>query len=331
MRSVSETAAAACIVVLSTLVILVVLGNILVCVIIMKHRDMQNALNFLLVNLAISDIVIAIFIIPDFILSRTFSHPDGATGSVLCRLLTGGNFSWVGAASSVFTLMVISIERYHAVLHPYGNRWKLSYHNLKVIIPSCWIFAVIMILPTFLSVDFDNTIRDCEEYWPSKWMGIAYSITLFLILAALPLVFMTGLYSRVVYALWFRKNDHTQLSHQQQGVMKVRRRVTLTVTIVSASFGICWITDSTIFFLHHVTSPYSDVSFAIGAIMILSNSALNPFVYALTNKRFNQKIKAMLHRNVFQRNKVHPGEEHLSCNELTKEHKTIAAFLQISH
>lgn len=41
MRSVSETAAAACIVVLSTLVILVVLGNILVCVIIMKHRDMQ--------------------------------------------------------------------------------------------------------------------------------------------------------------------------------------------------------------------------------------------------------------------------------------------------
>ena len=75
---------------------------------------------------------------------------------------------------------------------------------------------MIMILPTFLSVDFDNTIRDCEEYWPSKWMGIAYSITLFLILAALPLVLMTGLYSRVVYALWFRKNDHTQLSHQQQ-------------------------------------------------------------------------------------------------------------------
>ena len=75
---------------------------------------------------------------------------------------------------------------------------------------------MIMILPTFLSVDLNKTARDCEEYWPSKWMGIAYSITLFLILAALPLALMTGLYSRVVNALWLKRNDHTQLSLQQQ-------------------------------------------------------------------------------------------------------------------
>ena len=52
-------------------------------------------INFLLVNLAVSDIMIAIFLAPEYIFSLMFTHPDGVTGTVLCRLLTGGNFAWV--------------------------------------------------------------------------------------------------------------------------------------------------------------------------------------------------------------------------------------------
>lgn len=89
-------------------------------------------INYLLVNLAVADIMFATFIAPQYILSQTFTHPDGVTGTVLCRLLTGGNFAWVGAASSVFTLVNISIERYYAVMHPLGNKGKLSDRKLMV-------------------------------------------------------------------------------------------------------------------------------------------------------------------------------------------------------
>ena len=105
--------------------------------------------NYLLVNLAVADIMYASFITPQYILSHTFTHPDGVTGTVFCRLLTGGNFAWVGAASSVFTLANISIERYYAVMYPLGNKGKLTERKLMVsewvsdknrVYSSIWVF-----------------------------------------------------------------------------------------------------------------------------------------------------------------------------------------------
>ena len=32
----------------------------------------------------------------------------------------------------MFTLLVIAFERYFAVIHPYGNRGKLTFQELKV-------------------------------------------------------------------------------------------------------------------------------------------------------------------------------------------------------
>ena len=76
--------------------------------------------------------MIATFLTPQYILSHTFTHPVGVTGTVLCRLLTGGNLAWVGGASSVFTLVAISVERYYAVMYPLGNRGKFTNRKLKV-------------------------------------------------------------------------------------------------------------------------------------------------------------------------------------------------------
>ena len=89
-------------------------------------------MNYLLVNLALADIMVAVFIAPQFILIHAFKHPDGTTGTWFCKLLTGGNLMWTGATASAFTLVVIAFERYYAVMYPYGNRGKLTNNKLKV-------------------------------------------------------------------------------------------------------------------------------------------------------------------------------------------------------
>ncbi len=89
-------------------------------------------MNYLLVNLAIADIVYAAFIGPEVILKFASIHPEGMTGTVLCKLLTGGTVAWIGAASSVVTLVAIAIERYYAVVYPLGNKGKLTERKLKV-------------------------------------------------------------------------------------------------------------------------------------------------------------------------------------------------------
>jgi len=84
------------------------------------------------VNLAAADITFAVFHTPKYILSRTFTHPDGAAGKVLCRLLTGGTLGWFGGVSSAFTLVVIAVERFYAVMFPHGNNGRLTKRKLKV-------------------------------------------------------------------------------------------------------------------------------------------------------------------------------------------------------
>lgn len=86
----------------------------------------------MLVNLAIADIMYSAFLFPDFILTYISTHPDGMTGKFLCILLTGGNLAWVGASSSVVTLVAIAVERYYAVIYPHGNKGKLTMRKLKV-------------------------------------------------------------------------------------------------------------------------------------------------------------------------------------------------------
>ena len=84
-------------------------------------------------NLAVADILYATFIAPKVVFKLTnVNHPDGVTGTVLCKLLTDGNVAWTGSASSFVTLAAIAIERYYAVMYPRGNKGKLANFKLKV-------------------------------------------------------------------------------------------------------------------------------------------------------------------------------------------------------
>ena len=88
-------------------------------------------MNCLLVNLAVADIIYATFHITELIYRYIATHPDGFTGKIVC-LLRNGALQWIGARSSIFTLVAIAFESYFAVLFPYGNKGKLTLRKLKV-------------------------------------------------------------------------------------------------------------------------------------------------------------------------------------------------------
>ena len=80
-----------------------------------------------------------------------------------------------------------------------------------------------------------------------------------------------------------------------QGVLKVRKRVTLSVIAVSVIFGICWISGLFIYVLsYYDIYMFGSASYAIADTMFMFNSAVNPFVYSLLNERFREKLKGMI-------------------------------------
>ena len=94
-----------------------------------SHR---TPVNFLLMNLAIADMAVAVFFAPRYLFIHSITHPEGTAGLLLCKLLTSGNLAWVGAASSVVTLVSTAFERYYAVLHPHGTKGNLTENKVKV-------------------------------------------------------------------------------------------------------------------------------------------------------------------------------------------------------
>ena len=99
------------------------------------------------------------------------------------------------------------------------------------------------------------------------------------------------------------KNLNRNVHFNQQGVLRVRKRVTLMVVTVSTIFGISWGTSSVAYVLRHFTS-HNTGSVAITNIMALFNSAVNPFVYALLNHQFREKVKRMVFCSICT-NKIH--------------------------
>ena len=88
--------------------------------------------------------------------------------------------------------------------------------SLQVIIPCSWLFGVIIDLPMFLVRNFDKKANHCALMWSEKWMGKAYSLTWFLLMALLPVCVIVALYSRVVYTLWFKDAEPNESKHGQQ-------------------------------------------------------------------------------------------------------------------
>ena len=78
--------------------------------------------------------------------------------------------------------------------------------------------------------------------------------------------------------------------------MRMRKRVTLMVVAVTVMFGICWVSDVIAHSIDYYTShSTSRVAYLIIHTLILLNTAVNPFVYALISHNFREKMKRMIY------------------------------------
>ena len=115
--------------------------------------------------------------------------------------------------------------------------------------------------------------------------------------------------------------------------MRIRKRVTSMVVAVSAIFGICWGTSSTAYTLRAFEpSSVGPVPIAIANTMVLFNAAINPFVYALLNQQFREKMKCIVCCTGCFARRVHPMREpqnmELATTNNTQSSQTAGACSQ---
>lgn len=101
----------ALVVAFSVMVLMDLVGNTMVILVILLNKSMRTPMNRLLLNLAVADMVVAIFTAIQFVLGPLYQHPSGSTGALLCKFITGGPMTWTAALVSICNLVAISYER----------------------------------------------------------------------------------------------------------------------------------------------------------------------------------------------------------------------------
>lgn len=119
-------------------------GNLLVCLVILKHRNLKAPTNYYLFSLAISDLLVLLCGMPLEVYEMWNNYPF-LFGLVGCYFKTA--FFETACFASIMIVTMVSTERYMAVLHPFQARLKNTQQRALRIILILWLLSVLFSLP----------------------------------------------------------------------------------------------------------------------------------------------------------------------------------------
>jgi hypothetical protein len=267
--------------------------NMLVILAIVRTSSLRTPMNYLLLNLAISDIMISTFVLPRHVFFGAFGHQEGVGSDFLCKFITGGVFIWIGATAESYTLITIATERYIAIIHPHSFRRRITRKKLKWIVPLCWAINTAVNTPTLVALSYNKERHFCLESWPD-WVKPKAYVGFIFIVGTSSVVAMFVLYSFVIYSLWKGHNNPTEAS--QNARLRMRKRVTQLLVTITILHACCRLPNYTFYLLAYVApgAIYGSMVYNVTVLFILLNSVSHPFLLCLHLSTFRQGIKRLL-------------------------------------
>ena len=269
-------------------------GNTLVILIILNNRSMKTAMNYLLLNLAVADMMVGVFFAPKVLFLSTFTHPTGTAGDVLCKLITEPTIAWLASLASAFSIVLVAVERYSAIVHPYSIRHRITKRKLKVLVPACWVVATVVLLPSFYASHYDDDSKLCIVTFLERWQHVSYSFLWLIVAYIVPVGVMLVLYARVIYSLWFKKNSSNA---SRLVVINKRKRITKAMITVGFVYIVCCL-PTPILYLIQSFDPYmiskDDPHFKIAFCFRVLNYSVNPLIYTFQSKEFRKYLKKLM-------------------------------------
>ncbi|EDO35556.1 predicted protein, partial [Nematostella vectensis] len=266
------------------------LGNSLVLFVVYRHHTLRNALNYLIVNMAIADLLVTIFTMPYsvsylYIQNRWFG---GVFGEILCKVVQSAVA--ISIAASIFTLTTITIDRFISIVYVWKQTLTLGTSKLALVL--IWVFSVGMFGFYFRAYRVNKSARglSCDpkyDFAPEEFPKY-FAVCMFVFLYAVPLALMAVLYSIICRKLFKKEmggGGDEQINNKKKRVIKML----ITCTIF---FAICWLPLHVLHFLIY----FDLMSFLCSPLFLRlfgfwlghANSALNPILYVIFNKTFRK-------------------------------------------
>ncbi|XP_021461574.1 adrenoceptor alpha 1Aa [Oncorhynchus mykiss] len=334
--------------ILGTIIVCGVFGNILVILSVVCHRHLRTVTHYFIVNLAVADLLLSSIVLP-------FS----ATFEILGYWVFGRPFCNVWAAvdvlcctASIMSLCVISVDRYIGVSYPLRYPAIVTERRALLALVGLWALSVtISIGPLFgwkePAPEDESICKITEEpaYAIFSAVGSFY----------LPLAIILSMYCRVYVVArqesrGLRKGHKTDKSDSESVTLRIHRgnmavsedealhsrthfalrllkfsrekKAAKTLGIVVGCFVLCWLPFFLVLPIGSIFPAYrpSDTVFKITFWLGYFNSCINPIIYPCSNQEFKKAFQSILGVRCLRaqsRATHHPGPAQVQGHSLT--------------
>uniref|UniRef100_UPI003AAB6DD5 neuropeptide FF receptor 1-like n=1 Tax=Centroberyx gerrardi TaxID=166262 RepID=UPI003AAB6DD5 len=302
--------------------LLCMVGNILVCLIVLGNRRMRTVINLFILNLAVSDLLVGIFCIPTTLVDNLIT--GWPFTSTVCKM--SGFVQGMSVSASVFTLVAIAVERFRCIVYPLQP--KLTLRVAKAAIVLIWVLAVVIMCPAAVALTVERVpyhymvynddlnltypLYTCYEDFTNPQMRKVYTAVLFAHIYLVPLTVITLMYGCIGVKLYTSvvSNREPQLANatvqapaRRAGrpmISQKKIKVIKMLILVALLFMLSWLPLWTLMMMTDYAGLDGDqldlltsYIFPFAHWLAFSNSSINPIIYGYYNENFKRGFQVV--------------------------------------
>ena len=267
------------------------IGNVLVIRIVHKTRQMHTPTNYLLANMAVSDVITILLFLCNF-------FPEGLLGRVSHKFATFAckalNIVEICIMVSSITLTVLALERYHALLKPFRTELRLSEDNVKKAIVFIWTTSVVICFPQFFFAEWSEEHISCVDPFDISKIYTLLYFTIFILQSTI----MFFCYGSLIRGLYFTA---TICSENDEEGNSEKKKLVLTFLLASLAFLIGYGPSIVLYILvasgdneQNYDSELYSLLDDVSTFLFELTLCLNPILYAFRSSSYQQEFKRLL-------------------------------------
>ncbi|XP_061674182.1 neuropeptide FF receptor 1 like 2 [Syngnathoides biaculeatus] len=305
--------------------LLCMVGNMLVCLIVLGNHHMRTVTNLFILNLAISDLLVGIFCIPTTLVDNLIT--GWPFSNVVCKM--SGFVQGVSVSASVFTLVAIAVERFRCIVYLHN---KSTIVTAKAAIGFIWILAMVIMCPAAVALtveevplhymvyndDLNHTLPlyTCYENFANPKMTKVYTAVLFAHIYMIPLIIITLMYGNIGAKLC-SSGVANRMSQETNIQARSRRRgkpvfsqkkiqAIKMLILVTLLFMLSWLPLWTVMMMADYAGLERDqldlltsYIFPFAHWLAFANSSINPIIYGYYNENFKRGFQVVSNFRIF--------------------------------
>jgi len=282
-----------------------IFGNAIVLKIFNGNSTLRTPSNMLVMNLAVSDLLLMLCLIPECVFNF-FSGGPWRFGEMACLI-----HSFTGALcgyNQIMTLTMISWDRYNVIVNGFKGT-PLTFSKVIIMITFSWLFALGWSISPLVGWGYyamDGMLGTCSfDMVTTNMNNKTHILASCVVMYVIPVIVIIACYYQIVQAV-FHHEDELRQQAKKMNVTSLRsnsEQQALSVEIRIAKIAIMnvtlWLMAWTPFAVVSVIGTWGNTSLItplvceLPVILAKTSCVYNPIIYAISHPKYRECLKVM--------------------------------------